>query len=193
VLIPCVGPLLRYEIEHRQAASLIDHLLPFTGTFYHPPNAEETLVQWRQEVESEVERFHLVATEVAVWCPQLRELSGDALRTACEDLKRQTGVDADAVRRIYQSLEGLEGFPPAAILETSWVLFRWIQALLLFALDHVSRYGCSDLAAIPRRVEHDIHDIQYVIFGALCGALATRDQGIACNFKLACPEGRLLE
>jgi hypothetical protein len=64
---------------------------------------------------------------------------------------------------------------------------------LLFALDYVSRYGFSALAEIPKRVEHDLHDIQYVLFGALCGALATRDEDIACNFTLACPEGTLLE
>src|SRR5712671_2949088 len=60
VLIPCVGPLLRYEIEHRQAASpLIDHRLPVTfecnpqlstGIFRHPPHEEQVLAQWRQEV-----------------------------------------------------------------------------------------------------------------------------------------------
>lgn len=202
VLIPCVGPLLRYEIEHRQAASpLIDYRLPFTfefnprlstGTFRHPPNEEETLAQWRQEVKREVETFHLVATEVAVWCPQLRELSGDARRVACEDLKRQTGADANVIRNIYHSLEGLEGFPPASVLDSSWVLFRWVQVHLLFALDYVSRYGFSEPAAIPKRVEHDMHDIQHVLFGALCGALATRDSDVACNFTWACPEGILL-
>ena len=80
--------------------------------------------------DDEVETFHHVATEVAVWCPQLRDLSGGALRTACEDLKRQAGTDADVVRHIYQSLEGLDGFPPASVLDSSWVLFRWVQAHL---------------------------------------------------------------
>ena len=200
-MIPCVGLLLRYEIEHQQAASpLIEHRLPFTfefnpqlstGIFCHPPNEEKTLVRWRQEVKHEVETFHPVVTEVAVWCPQLRDLSGDVLRTACEDLKRQAGTDADVVRNIYQSLEGLDGFPPASVLDSSWVLFRWVQVHLLFALDYVSRYGFSDPAEIPKRVEHDLHDIQYVIYGALCGALATRNGDIACNFTLACPEGTL--
>ena len=133
-----------------------------------------------------------VDRSVAVWCPQLRNLSGAALRIACEDLKQQAGTDADVVRNIYQSLEGLDGFPPASVLDAAWVLFRWVQVHLLFALDYVSRYGFSDRAMIPKRVEHDIHDIQYVLFGTLCGALATRDRSIACNFTLACPEGTCL-
>ena len=120
VLIPCVGPLLHYEIEHRQAAfPLIDYRLPFTvefnpqlstGTFRHPLTEEETLAQWRKEVQHEVETFHLGATEVAAWCPELRELSSDARRTACEDLKQQTGVDVDAVSIDRQT--HMKGGPP---------------------------------------------------------------------------------
>jgi hypothetical protein len=41
-------------------------------------------------------------------------------------------------------------------------------------------------------VEHDIHDMDYVIFGALCGALATKDVDVANNFLLSCPDGKLL-
>jgi len=201
VLIPHAGQLFRYEIEHRRAASpLIHHRLPWefrfnaelaSGVFYHPPNEEEALAKWRLAVEHEARTFHEVATSVSTWCPGLRTVSGPALRTACEELKQQACTDANVVRRVYGSL-GLDDFPSASSLDPSWALFRWVQAHLLFSLDHISRYGFADLGHTPERVEHDFHDIQYVIFGSLCGAIATRDKAIASNFSLACPTGTCL-
>ena len=200
-LIPRTGPLFRYEIEHRRAASPIaDRRLAVTfrfnprltsRTFLHPADEETALAEWRREVDQEVATFHEVATGVSAWCPDLKTASGQTLRTACEDLKRQACSDAEITRRVYRSL-GLEGFPCASLLDPSWALFRWVQAHLLFSLDYVGRYGFGELPQIPRRVEHDIHDIQYLLFGALCGALATKDAEIASNFMLACPEGTLL-
>jgi hypothetical protein len=63
---------------------------------------------------------------------------------------------------------------------------------LLYSLDYIARYGFTDLEKMPKRIEHDIHDMQYVLFGCLCGALATKDRDIMKNFRLACPEGKLL-
>jgi hypothetical protein len=63
---------------------------------------------------------------------------------------------------------------------------------LLFGLDYIRRYGFADLAAVPKRLEHDVHDLQYALFGTLCGALATKDTEVEQNFRLACPGGALL-
>ena len=201
MLIPRPGPLLRYENKHLRAASpLIDHRIPVTfrfnpqlvsGCFQHAPNEQTALTKWRQQVMHEVETFHDIATGVSAWCPRLLTVRGEALRSACEDLKRQASTDADVVRGVYRSLE-LEGFASSSLLDPSWVLFRWIQAHLLFALDYIARYGFADLGKTPKRIENDIHDIQYVLFGCLCGALATRDSDIRRNFQLARPEGRVL-
>ncbi len=201
-LIPRAGPLLRYENKHLRAASpLIDHRVKArfrfnprlaTGTFQHAPSEETALVdEWRRQVQREVETFHEVATGVSAWCPRLRTVSGEELYIGCEDLKRQACTDPDVVRNVYRSL-GLEGFACPPLLDPSWVLFRWIQAHLLFSLDYIARHGFADLEKIPKRVEHDIHDIQYFLFGCLCGGLATKDQGIMQNFRLACSEGTVL-
>jgi hypothetical protein len=201
-LIPGAGPLFRYEIEHRRPASpVVDHCIPVTfrfnprltsRTFQHPADEEVALGEWRREVEREVATFHEIATGVTTWCSALMTLSGEVLTAACEDLKQQLCSDTEIVRKVYGSL-GLEGFPCASMLDPSWALFRWVQAHLLFSLDYVGRYGIGESPNIPKRVEHDIHDIQYVLFGALCGALATRDSEIAANFALARPNGTLLQ
>ncbi|MFQ5853771.1 MAG: hypothetical protein ACE5JU_24695 [Candidatus Binatia bacterium] len=198
VLIPRTGPLFRHEIEHQRPASpLTDHGVQatfqdlVTGVFSRPLDQQPALAEWRLKVQREVETFHQVATGVSAWCPALRDARGPVLNTACEELKQQACGDADVVRKVYGSL-GVEAFPCASLLDPSWALFRWVQMHLLFGLDYVCRYGFADLAAVPGRVEHDVHDLQYALLGTLCGALATNDGGIERNFRMACPEGALL-
>lgn len=198
IVVPCTGPLFRHEMDcQRPASPLIDHRvqIPFQdlvdGVFSRPLNQHTALAKWRLEVQREIDTFHQVATGIAEWCPELLKAPGQVLSEACNDLKRQACTDADVVRRIYRSLD-LEGFPCAMLLDTSWVLFRWVQMHLLFGLDYIRRYGFADLAAVPKRLEHDVHDLQYALFGTLCGALATKDTEVAQNFKLACPDGAVL-
>ena len=193
VLIPRVGPLFRYEMQQQRPASpLIDHreegtLEALVAHWTHRAPSPE----WTQEVQREVDTFRLVATGVSEWCPPLRAAKSAVLSAACDDLKRQACSDAEVVRNVYRSLD-LDGCPCAALLDPSWALFRWVQMHLLFGLDYIRRYGFADLAAIPKRIENDIHDLQYALFGTLCGALATRDKDIAANFTMACPTGVLL-
>ncbi len=198
VLVPCTGPLIRHEIEHQRPASpLTDHRLQITfqslvtGVFSRPLEEHPAVAGWRREVQREIDTFHQVAAGLAEWCPALLDESGQKLSEGCEDLKRQACTDVDVVRKIYRSLD-LEGFPRATLLDSSWVLFRWIQMHLLFGLDYIRRYGFGGLAAVPKRIEHDVHDLQYALFGTLCGALATKDKEVERNFKLACPDGALL-
>lgn len=198
IVVPCTGPLFRHEMKcQRPASPLIDHRVQTTfqslvdGVFSRPVSEHRALAKWRLEVQGEIDTFHQVATGIAEWCPALLNAPGRVLSEACDGLKRQACSDVDVVRRIYRSLE-LEGFPCATLLDSSWALFRWVQMHLLFGLDYIRRYGFANLSAVPRRLEHDVHDLQYTLFGTLCGALATKDTGIAQNFKLACPDGALL-
>lgn len=198
ILIPRVGPLFRYEMKQlRPALPLSDHRIEatfeslMTGVLSRSLRDDPTLAEWRDEVKREVATFRRVATGVSAWCPALLDAPSAVLSSACRDLKLQACCDTDVVRKVYLSL-GLEGFPPASSLGPSWVLFRWVQMHLLFGLDYIDRYGFADLAALPKRLENDIHDLQYAVFGALCGALATRDAAISANFTMACPEGVLL-
>jgi hypothetical protein len=198
VLIPGTGPLFRYEIEHQRPASpLTDHQVQATfqdlvsSVSDRPLDEQPALAVWRSEMQREVETFHEVATGLSAWCPALPDARGSVRDTACEDLKRQACTDINVVRNVYCSL-GLEGFPGAQLLDPSWALFRWVQMHLLFGLDYIRRYGFADRAVVPIRIEHDVHDLQYALFGALCGALATKDADIERNFRMACPAGTLL-
>lgn len=198
VLMPCTGPLFRYEIEQlRPAWPLANHRVDATfeslvaGMFSRPLDEQPAFTQWQREVGHEVETFREVATGLSEWCPALQDAPGSALSSGCEDLKRQACANPDVVRMVYRSL-GLDGFPNASLLEPSWALYRWVQMHLLFGLDYIRRYGFADLTAAPKRVEHDVHDLQYALFGTLCGALATKDADVAKNFTMACPNGVVL-
>lgn len=199
VLIPRVGPLFRYEMEHLQPASpLVSHQLELNFRFAPELSGEavsshqqEILSNWEQEVRREVQTFHEVATGVSAWCPELTRASRAVLPEACMKLKQGAVSNPEVVCGVYRSL-GLTGFPPASLINPSWVLFRWVQSHLLFALDYLSRYGFTEHEQIPQRVEHDIHDIQYALFGALAGAIATEDAGIRSNFELMCPGGAVV-
>ncbi len=197
-LLPSTGPLFQHEIVHQQPAyPVIDHTLPITfqdlvaGVASCPLDEQLALGQWKLEVRREVEAFDLVAKSLAEWCPELKTAKRSVLGQACGELKEQACTDADVVRRIYGSL-GLEDFPRASLIDPAWITFRWVQMHILFGLDHISRYGFGNLDGIPKRVEHDVHDFQYALFGTLCGGLATTDLGIKQNFRLACPYGFLL-
>lgn len=202
VLIPRMGPLIRYEIERHAAASpILDHRVAFPyrfnprfrdQTFRHSDHEEATLCRWQSDVKQEVLRFNDVATSLSVWCPDLKSVTGEELKNACQDLKKQACRDCKVIQMIYRDISQ-DGFPPGHLLGHSWALFRWVQAKVLFALDYLGRYGFAELPNVPRRVEHDIHDSEYVAFGALSGALATRDGDIAGNFLLCYPDGRLLQ
>ena len=196
-IMPSTGPLFQHEMAHqRPAYPLIDHALSttfedlVTGVSSCPLDERPALGQWKQEVQREGETFDMVAKSLAEWCPDLTSAKGLVLRQACGELKQQACSDADVVRRIYTSL-GLEDFPCAALIDPVWTMFRWVQMHILFGLDHISRYGFENLTGIPKRLEHDVHDLQYALFGTLCGGLATTDRDIAQNFTLACPRGSL--
>lgn len=200
VLIPRIGPLIRYEIEYMAASRILDHQLEFPyrfnprfrdHTFRHSAHEEATLHQWQSDVDKEVLRFRNIATSLSVWCPALKSVSGEELKNVCRDLKKQACRDLKIIRMIYRDISPV-GFPPDHLLGPAWALFRWVQTKVLFALDYLGRYGFGELLNIPKRVEHDIHDSDYVAFGALSGTLATRDNDIAYNFLLCYPDGRLL-
>lgn len=197
-LLPSTGPLFQHEIAHQQPAyPVIDHTLPVTfqdlvtGLDSCPLDEQPALSEWQLEVQREVEAFDLVAKSLAEWCPKLETAKRSVLGQACGELKEQACGDADVVRRIYRNL-GLEDFPCASLIDSAWITFRWVQMHILFGLDHISRYGFGNSDRIPKQVEHDVHDLQYALFGTLCGGLATTDLGIKQNFRLACPNGFLL-
>lgn len=102
-------------------------------------------------------------------------------------------------RRTILSAAEFLGVPHAAILDERWVSYRMFQAMLLQGLVLWRRYKTEKDKRSPKGMEHDLHDMEYLILGLHCGALATNDAStILCKatlgwrFRLLSPSGLLL-
>ena len=78
-----------------------------------------------------------------------------------------------------------------------WALYRYLQMQMLFALDVYVRYQgrVPDIGnpAVFERIEHDVLDAQVAMLGCLEGALATRETKLQRWFRLAAPNGVLID
>ena len=81
-------------------------------------------------------------------------------------------------------------------IDVRWACFRWVQVQLIAALRIFVRYqGKMPTTTSPKfwvDAEHTMLDSYYVLFGPLCGALASRDGEIREDFSLLRPDGLLL-
>jgi len=58
------------------------------------------------------------------------------------------------------------------------------------------RYQCQaptkPTAKVIERAEHSMHDLEYVLVGALAGSLASNDDEVIEDFRLVRPDGKLI-
>lgn len=107
--------------------------------------------------------------------------------------------DSLCERRTILSAAEFLGFPLVAILDERWVSYRMFQAMLLQGLVLWRRYKTEKYKRSPKGMEHDLHDMEYLILGLHCGALATNDAStilskatLGWRFRLLSPSGLLL-
>ena len=91
------------------------------------------------------------------------------------------------------------GFPHAAVLDERWVSFRMFQAMLLQGLVLWRRYKSEKDLRSQKTIEHDLHDVEYLILGLHCGALATNETStlltkatMGWRYRLLSPSGLLV-
>ena len=201
-MIPGIGKYVSLEAERKTAATpILDCKFPNEPRInYRWPNdgfqisadQSATRSEWIKIKEQEVKLFHSLAMRVPEWFPKLDKMSDSSLRRReCDDIKIELCSNPQNVRDFYDSLK-IEGYPPGSLISPSWAIFRHTQINILYCLDHFARHGRSISEDPPKSVENEVHDLEYVIFGALCGALVSDDQAMQRNFKLACPNGNLL-
>ncbi|HSI82377.1 MAG TPA: hypothetical protein VK970_01265, partial [Candidatus Methylacidiphilales bacterium] len=115
---------------------------------------------------------------------------------------------ADFIREIAMHINQ----PNATLLDSTWIRFRFIQSLILQALILLQSYpnfnihikSIEDdelkkdfLTNINIRMEHDAHDLEYLILGLHFGSLATEEtskanKSMSSRFRLLSPNGELL-
>jgi len=60
-------------------------------------------------------------------------------------------------------------------------------------LEHQGQLPVNASNSFWQKIEHKMLDIEYVILGALAGALASKDDKLVENYLLVCPDGLLFK
>jgi hypothetical protein len=176
-------PLLRVNPKVR---SLDWRLSPDEATTiqrYKGERVEPLVDFWNSVIDHGVIGFSRVELEAARATPE-------EFVTLCKSL-----CDRDRIRMIAAEI----GFPHAAILDESWLHYRKFQTLILQGLILWRRYRNPGDTRSARRMEHDTHDIEYLMLGLHVGNLATCDTNetltkasMGWRFRLLRSQGQLL-
>lgn len=212
VLLPGVGDLMKMEVRNNrpcgipsnnpEAARYQFNKKLADGTFRLDAEQQALVAEKRAELRADVGGLVQRVEAVASMFPQL--LGGrDADRRAFKESVEETiGTDREQLMRFYASLEvpALDGkaFPSAERLTTNWAIYRWLQVNLLMGVDLLYRYRLTlqdkDVMTekLATELENDILDSQYVIVGALEGALASGDKNVRRLWRLIRAKGELI-
>ena len=136
-------------------------------------------------------------------CEGTTEQRKEAYRRTRETVAR----DPDFITRFFADFvcQCTQAPPGAPLLATAardgrlgpqWTIYRWLQAQLLYGLELTEgNPGLTGEALTPKlreRLQHDVVDMEYLVLGALQGALASKDKRMRRMFKLLRPQGVLL-
>jgi hypothetical protein len=207
-LLPNVRYLLRFEMENKKPCGpLENHYFsqPYIfnmrlrlGTYQPPPKVQKTLDEWMAQVKAEAVSFLGLCQSVHQFFPELIDIEFRDFPKAVAAVKTRISSSRDEVRRVYESLRAVlpNDTPNSQEIDENWALYRWVQCQLFAALRIFERYQCRVPVApshkVIERAEHSMHDLQYVLIGALAGALASNDLEVMEDFRLVKPQGELV-
>lgn len=208
-LLPNVGTLLRFEMDHNEACGPIEnHILSGTynfnkklrlGTYQPPLDVQRTIDDWKIQVHRDAKSFLERCQSVHQFFPELIGIEFRDLPAAVAAAKARVSTNAEEVRRIFSSFER-ESLPPSAPhadeIDERWAWYRWVQCQVFAALRMFERYQCyvptEPTAKVIERAEHSMHDLEYVLIASLAGSLASNDDEVIEDYRFARPEGRLV-
>ena len=201
ILIPNVGQYYRHEMENKRPFERIE-LLKEDIDF----NFNEGMSDEKFEVSSEVEELinkdeieTKKSTKAFVDRARVvREFFGNIETT--ESLITGVATEESLVREIYNKIIPnedeyfIDRISPDQ-LDSRWVMFRWIQTQVIYGLMFNERYQGKIPDNLTERswinAEHDMLDSDYVLFGSMTGAIATKDKKIKKIFIQLCPKGHI--
>jgi hypothetical protein len=209
-LIPNVGTLLRFESETgRPSAPLLQHRIAKSfqfnsrlrdGTFLFQGAYVDELSSLRKDIGIRMQRFINRCFEIQKFFPELSETNTSDISAVLAETRRSIATDMVRVRKAYGLLtanHGDERLPDPSLINPGWAWFHWVQTQLVAALRIFARYQGKMPSPVGSKfwdaAEHTMLDSYYVLFGSLCGGLASRDREIQEDFKLLRPNGLLLE
>ena len=206
-LLPGIGDLLRYEIQHKKpCAPLANRCM--TDKFRFNPRLREGSFQFLGEVreakeeqikETKADTRNFVERCLLVhhFFPEVNGIPYKEFPDAIEAGKIKVATNKEFVRDVYASFlegENSPSNPPKPTeIDINWAFFRWVQCQLLSSLRLFKKLQgimpANASVSFWTKAEHSMLDTYYVIFGTLAGALASGDQEVIEDFQLLCPQG----
>lgn len=207
VLVDHIGILLRHEsATGTPSGKPSGHRIQFRFRFNErllaedyelPDEARAVLEEQRADVESDVRQLIELAEMTPSLFPGL--LAGTTAEQNAARRRAEAAIgQLEQIHRFYSALQPVLPelrYPIVSDRFKKWAFLRWLQVLMLFALDLFVRYrGKLRDGLTPNvleRLEHDVHDAQILAMGALEGAIATREKKLVQWWPLLCPGGRV--
>jgi len=186
VLVPNVGPILRWEVTHHQPMRNIDVVAIDDRFQFNPGLIDENydmgyeqrvnLEEWKVEMATHVTYFAEGSSKIYKVFPDIEHYvpGQDTLRI--DEAKRMVCQDDDFIKAVYNNGED-ENWPKTNQIFNEWAIFKWLQIRLLGSLEYFRMYG-------PRVMEVEIienayFDLEYCLVGCICGEFATRDKTLS--------------
>lgn len=200
--IGTLGSLLVYEAKHRRpCGSLLRHrgesrrevFQKLIDPGYKLSSEEAGALSHEQRNR---ECFAIQGFRTAAMA--LRKLSGGVDKLAGVDDERLIEIAASLLGErsivvgLCRQLQDALG-SSSDNFEDNSASFRRAQAHLLIGLAYVRSYGLTAINDAPvKKMVNLYHDTEYLVLGALAGALASQDRLLALFFRLMCPNGILI-
>jgi hypothetical protein len=160
------------------------------------PHESSALAEKRQNREKEAVLAFMVASQALLKLqPSLMKIQGthdERLFVEISRLSKDETVLADLYAEVRSSLHSAEN------VDHNWALFRRTQAHLMMAMVYIRSYGDKPIEKICesartyKRTANLYLDTEYLVFGALAGALATGDALLRRLFAIMCPDGKVV-
>ena len=209
-LIPNIGTLLRYELANtKQCTPLIDRRVEIVfkfnddlgkGTFAFTDDQSDFIKKREQDTESNTTSFFELAMLVSGFFQNLKQIPYKKLADAIDEAKQEIISKYDKVRNIYSDItknDRPKNRVSPDLINDDWACFRYVQVRVLYSLNLLLKYQGKLPAKTSkkfwRKIEHELHDSEYVMLGALSGALASNEKQMISNYKSICPSGKVFK
>lgn len=204
-LIPNVGSLLRFELEHQVACTpVVRHKVKESfsfnkklrdGSYVFEGETLRNLEEWKDRVAEDTNGFIERWEIVHQFFPELSGIEWKDFPDAIKAARLKIATDEDFVRSIYASFLGEDApanSPKPEAISPDWAFFRWVQCQVLCSLRLFGRYQ----GKVPNpqgkvfieKAEHSMLDSYHLIHGSLVGAMATLDEEVREDLLLLLPD-----
>lgn len=210
-VITDIDVILHSEFEsHLPYGELLDYVVDAPYVFnpkfkklsvYEFTSAERRLLeQWENYFSKQVELLGELMGNISLNFPKLHDGATEERILKYSEIEEKIVGDSDVVLFLYDAIwqpgRNQPSWPAATAIDSSWAIYRWVQAKLLFTLDSCAKYNGALPVPMSRntflKFEHDMIDLEYLVHGVLQGAFATKDVKLQRWFQMLRPEGELL-